>query len=198
MTSVGTARERSRSACYQSKREPARSRDGLDPGVDDGLEVRVRLERRRLPGTAAAREVAPASSALRSSPCCRTARRRRGRTRTRARTPSTTNAPARSSRSRRRPREQDPWGPAEVGRKQVDSSHLAWLIGAPLDRLEDLCGVFAPQRPMPRSSALLGEGIEVPVDDRVAGEQADDAAEREERPERDRRLAAGLDAPRGR
>ena len=44
LTSGGMARERSRSACSQSKREPARSLDGLDAGLGGRVEVGVRLE----------------------------------------------------------------------------------------------------------------------------------------------------------
>ena len=50
VTSDGTARERSRRACSQSKRDVRQILDGLDAAVDQGLEVGVRLESLRLRG----------------------------------------------------------------------------------------------------------------------------------------------------
>src|SRR3954447_19003831 len=100
--------------------------------------------------------------------------------RAKASTPSTTNAPAPEVFSPEETTGADPLGPL----RRSGGSRLTALISLGLSAhaqtaLRHRRGESTPHAPGSRRSAGLPERVEIPVDDLVAREQPDDAAESE-------------------
>src|SRR4051795_1816231 len=99
--------------------------------------------------------------------------------------PRTTNGPAPPLASGPAPRSAETFEAPRVSGGRRLTALIAPGIGTTLQRLEPGGAFPLGPRPEPRSSGSLREAVEVPVDDLVAREEADEAAQREPRTERD-------------